>query len=434
MGVQRIQTLVLATVAVAIGLAAAPAAATVREHLPPEAGSSSPAYAVSAKPGGEVYEFGSARFAGSASGISRSERPVGIAATASSQGYWLAFADGAVLAFGDAAVASVALGSKIDIVDIEAHPQGAGFWLVSSTGRVLARGGARSFGSMGAEESHVIAIEPTASGAGYWLLTGGGQVEAFGDATHYGDLAQAAEVEPVDIVRAGSGDGYWIIETDGTVHSFGGAARLGSRSEAGDHFVAGAAHGQDGLWLTTANGRVVALGSAGQLGGALAGPDEPIIGIAATSDARGYWLLSGPGESWLGPQVPDHDGSGQRIVYALGEQRIWLVNPDGTVFDSYLVSGKAGTPRPGEYSVYSKSRNAFAAHDGITMDHMVRFAHGKTLAIGFHSIPIYADGRPMQTVEQLGTYRSSGCVRQRNDQAERLYNWAPIGTPVFVLI
>ena len=67
------------------------------------------------------------------------------------------------------------------------------------------------------------------------------------------------------------------------------------------------------------------------------------------------------------------------------------------------------------------------------MRHMVRFAQGRNLAIGFHSIPRYGNGTPMQTLDQLGTFRSSGCVRQRDDLAAALYSWADIGTTVVVL-
>ena len=66
------------------------------------------------------------------------------------------------------------------------------------------------------------------------------------------------------------------------------------------------------------------------------------------------------------------------------------------------------------------------------MRHMVRFTRGRNLAIGFHSIPRYGDCRPMQTEAQLGTYRSSGCVRQADSMAEALYAWADIGTTVVV--
>ena len=110
-----------------------------------------------------------------------------------------------------------------------------------------------------------------------------------------------------------------------------------------------------------------------------------------------------------------------------------MVDSHNLVVDTYLVSGKAGEPAPGSYSVYSKSENAWAGHDGITMKWMVRFAHGSTLAIGFHSIPRDASGRPLQSESQLGTYRSSGCIRQADHKAQALYAWTPIGTRVVVL-
>jgi lipoprotein-anchoring transpeptidase ErfK/SrfK len=62
---------------------------------------------------------------------------------------------------------------------------------------------------------------------------------------------------------------------------------------------------------------------------------------------------------------------------------------------------------------------------------MVRFARGQRLAIGFHAIPT-ANGRPIQGVDELGQYRSHGCVRQAPGDAARLYDWAPLGTTVVV--
>lgn len=133
------------------------------------------------------------------------------------------------------------------------------------------------------------------------------------------------------------------------------------------------------------------------------------------------------------PSVPADSGAGRRIVYANTAQRIWLIEADGSVYDSYLVSGRSDRPSTGTYSVYSKSEKAWAGHDGITMNHMVRFAHGRSLAIGFHSIPLYANGTPMQTLDELGTYQSAGCVRQDPIKAELLYAWADVGTTVVVL-
>jgi lipoprotein-anchoring transpeptidase ErfK/SrfK len=64
---------------------------------------------------------------------------------------------------------------------------------------------------------------------------------------------------------------------------------------------------------------------------------------------------------------------------------------------------------------------------------MVRFARGDRAAIGFHDIPTDAHGRPLQTEHDLGGYRSAGCVRQSNDDARFLWDWAPVGTPVNVV-
>lgn len=133
------------------------------------------------------------------------------------------------------------------------------------------------------------------------------------------------------------------------------------------------------------------------------------------------------------PPYPDV-GHGKRIIYANGEQRVWMVDENNELVDTYLVSGRAGVPRPGTYEIFSKSVNAWATHDGITMKWMARFTHARSgVAIGFHSIPLYSNGEPMQTEDELGYYRSGGCIRQADDKAQALYDWAPIGTTVIVL-
>ena len=67
------------------------------------------------------------------------------------------------------------------------------------------------------------------------------------------------------------------------------------------------------------------------------------------------------------------------------------------------------------------------------MEYMVRFAHGARLPVGFHDIPRDRFGREMQTTDDLGGYRSAGCVRQSDEDAIFLWNWAPVGTTVVVL-
>jgi len=130
-------------------------------------------------------------------------------------------------------------------------------------------------------------------------------------------------------------------------------------------------------------------------------------------------------------------GDGKRIIYSNSQQHVWLIDENNILVDDYLVSGRVGIPHYGTYTVYSKSVNAWAPYDGITMKNMVRFVRpgtwGNKWAYGFHAIPRYANGQPMQTEEQLGTHLSGGCVRQADAKAAALFDWAPIGTTVHAI-
>ena len=136
------------------------------------------------------------------------------------------------------------------------------------------------------------------------------------------------------------------------------------------------------------------------------------------------------------PPYPDV-GKGKRIIYSNSQQRVWLIDANEQLVDTYLVSGRKGIPHNGTYTVYSKSRNAWAPYGGITMKNMVRFVRPRTWgnqwAYGFHSIPRYPNGEPMQTEDELGYFRSGGCVRQADHKAAALYDWAPIGTTVHAI-
>lgn len=126
---------------------------------------------------------------------------------------------------------------------------------------------------------------------------------------------------------------------------------------------------------------------------------------------------------------------GNRIVFDLSRQRVWLVNESAGWVKTYLVSGSKYDyhHRPGVYKVFSKSRTTTSYLGNATMNYMVRFDRGKTANIGFHDIPKYKDGSFAQTEQQLGTPLSDGCVRQRLSNAKTLYEFAEVGTPVIVI-
>ncbi len=131
--------------------------------------------------------------------------------------------------------------------------------------------------------------------------------------------------------------------------------------------------------------------------------------------------------------LPGDSGSGRRVVLSEEQQRAWLVGEQGRVRRSYLVSGSVtDNLDPGTYQVYSRSRNAIGIDDSGTMQYFVRFTQGDTgAAIGFHDIPVN-NGSRVQTVDQLGTPTSHGCIRQRTSDAKAMWEFAALGTTVVV--
>ena len=215
-----------------------------------------------------------------------------------------------------------------------------------------------------------------------------------------------------DLVLYRDGLATWSSRTSGT-----GADRVVMHANGELALYGPLAYGPQPVWRSNSGGFPGAVLSVRDDGGVVVrGEDTPIL-----------WSAALP--------APDVGLSGvQHIVYGRGDQMVWLVAADGTLFDSYPVSGRATYPRPGRYEVFSKSRYTQSRTGTVLMEYMVRFVKRlPARSVGFHTIPVTRSGRPVQTVDELGQFRSAGCVRQRNDKAEQLYNWTPVGTPVVVL-
>jgi lipoprotein-anchoring transpeptidase ErfK/SrfK len=132
---------------------------------------------------------------------------------------------------------------------------------------------------------------------------------------------------------------------------------------------------------------------------------------------------------------PAESGTGKRVVFDITGQQVWLVAADGTVARTYLVSGSQHDQLdPGSYDVFSTSRNTVSWRYTETMEYMVRFHRGRNSNIGFHDIPVSrTTGEEVQTLAELGTPLSDGCIRQDHDDAKALYEFAPVGTVVVVV-
>ena len=164
---------------------------------------------------------------------------------------------------------------------------------------------------------------------------------------------------------------------------------------------------------------------------------EPVAGALALADQPLPDTAPQPAPSAqarnTSDALPARSGKGKRVVFSIDRQRVWLVDGKEAVVRSYLVSGSVtDNLEPGRYAVYSRSRHAVGIEDSGRMGYMVRFAHGRNAAIGFHDIPVL-DGRKVQVKSQLGTPQSHGCIRQWRPDAKALWDFTPVGTEVVVL-
>lgn len=170
-------------------------------------------------------------------------------------------------------------------------------------------------------------------------------------------------------------------------------------------------------------------------------PDEQLNVVrtpppaSGAKDSMGFLLSSVASTGADAPPLPANSGEGRRLVYERAGQRVWAVDKDGTIIRSWLVSGSQyNNELPGTHKVYSKSEVTTAWNGKAFLPLMVRWLKTQIGAIGFHQIPVKrSDGSLYQTEEELGTRLSGGCQRQAKEDAEFLWKFAKIGTPVVVI-
>lgn len=132
--------------------------------------------------------------------------------------------------------------------------------------------------------------------------------------------------------------------------------------------------------------------------------------------------------------VPKLSGTGRRIVYSQRVMHVWLINAQNVVVVHYPVTGRADHPPAGRYKVFSKSPFAVSWDGRFYMKWMTRWYHGVNANVGFHSIPKTWAGVPIQSVADLGKPLGiGGCVRLAYNPSKFLYDWARVGTPVYVV-
>lgn len=115
------------------------------------------------------------------------------------------------------------------------------------------------------------------------------------------------------------------------------------------------------------------------------------------------------------------------------KSQIMAIFENGTLLDAYMISsGKKGMETSqGSFQIRNKARRPWSKAYGLYMPFwMALVPDGK---FGIHELPEWPGGYK-EGANHLGTPVSHGCVRLGIGPAERVWNWAEIGTPVIIHI
>lgn len=120
--------------------------------------------------------------------------------------------------------------------------------------------------------------------------------------------------------------------------------------------------------------------------------------------------------------------AGRYIDINLSEQIMRLFENKNQVGEYQVSTGKWSMPTPiGTRYIEDKNPRAWSAKYGLYMP----FWNGIGEGYGIHELPEWPNGYK-EGEAHLGTPVSHGCIRLGVGPAETVYNWAAIGTPVYI--
>jgi len=121
--------------------------------------------------------------------------------------------------------------------------------------------------------------------------------------------------------------------------------------------------------------------------------------------------------------------SGDLIEVSIAKQRLTAWRDGKVVYRFVISTGRPGyeTP-PGHYKVLEKYENRWSRKWSVWMPYAMRWYQGYFI----HQLP-HKDGSSYNIgASKLGKPDSHGCVRVNVGDAETLFRWTTVGTPVWV--
>jgi hypothetical protein len=134
---------------------------------------------------------------------------------------------------------------------------------------------------------------------------------------------------------------------------------------------------------------------------------------------------SGPTVQRAPSAPPAGSGAGARVVYSLGEHRVWLVDAHERVVRTYRVTAGDVPPSLGTHRVFARSPHARGS-DGTAVENVVFFASADEDNVGFSAA---VRGTPLPP----DPHHLAAAIRERRADAEVMWKRATIGTLVDVV-
>ncbi len=129
---------------------------------------------------------------------------------------------------------------------------------------------------------------------------------------------------------------------------------------------------------------------------------------------------------------PGPDGVGKRVLIDLSEHHLYAYEGDRLLYSFVASSGAAPSyTKTGQFYVQSKIPSAYGSTWNIWMPHWLGIYWAGSTENGIHALPILSNGGTLWA-GYLGTPISYGCIVLGTWEAEQLYNWADLGTPVTI--
>ncbi|MEU8879837.1 hypothetical protein ACFC8F_05400 [Streptomyces hydrogenans] len=123
--------------------------------------------------------------------------------------------------------------------------------------------------------------------------------------------------------------------------------------------------------------------------------------------------------------VPASSGTGERVVYALKDRRVWLVDGKNKALRTFTVAPSSVSPEPGAYAVTSRS-GSVRGSDGVQIEHVVRFATVEDVTVGFSAA---LDG----SMPAADPAKKTGGIRMKRADGDAMWTFASIGAKVVVV-